>query len=134
MDKKRFTEAFKFRQSEILVIDDDPTIRELYQEMFREADLPADVVGTVREGLDALGAEPYRLVIVDLKMPGWDGLTAIKAVSQGRPGLPMLVITGVGDPELHRRVKAHESVVGLLSKPFNPNDVVTRVRELLSSP
>ncbi len=83
-------------RSRILVVDDEPSIRKVLQ-----AHLARDghAVETATDGAEAIGrleAEPFDLVITDLKMPGVGGLEVLAHVRQNQPGLPLIVITAHG--------------------------------------
>lgn len=115
----------------ILVVDDESGVRDLFRRLFREEGIEADVVGSGKEAIRLLEAETYVLAVVDLRMPEWDGVTTIKAIEQGCPGMPILVVTGVNDAELHQRVRGHRAVIDVVSKPFENKDLIERIRRVM---
>ncbi len=121
----------RIRPAKVLAVDDEPGVRDLLRRLLREEGIEADVVGSGREAVRLLETENYVLAVVDLRMPEWDGVTTIKAIEQGCPGIPILVVTGVNDPDLHQRVRSHKAVVDVMKKPFENRDLVERIRRVL---
>jgi CheY-like chemotaxis protein len=92
----------------ILLVDDEPELLELYREIL--AHLPSKPeIRTARSGAKALAlleAEPYRLLICDLKMPKMDGLQVLSIVRRKYPQLRTAVLTSVMDEEFRSRAYA----------------------------
>ncbi len=78
-----------------LVIDDEPTICWAFRQMLEGKGHRAVVAPTAEEGLAALSPE-VDLVILDVRLPGMDGLTALRRIRERRPDLPVIVITAHG--------------------------------------
>ncbi len=85
----------------ILILDDDPTFLELYKEWLSQ--LPSKPeVQTSTSGARAMAmleAEPFRVLICDLKMPKMDGLQVLSIVRRRFPELRTVVMTGMQDEE-----------------------------------
>jgi CheY-like chemotaxis protein len=77
----------------ILVIDDEEEIRELFYDLLTHTGHTVSLAKNGREGIEMVAKKPYDLVITDLMMPDWDGRTAIKAISAGRPGTKIIVVS-----------------------------------------
>src|SRR5204862_5233433 len=92
----------------ILILDDDPAVLDLYKEWLSQ--LPSKPeIHTANSGARAialLDAEPFRLLICDLKMPKMDGLQVLSIVRRRFPELRTVVITGVQDEEFRSRAYA----------------------------
>src|SRR6185437_703611 len=92
----------------ILILDDDPTFLELYKEWL--AQLPSKPeIHTSTSGARAMAmleAEPFRVLICDLKMPKMDGLQVLSIVRRRFPELRTVVMTGVQDEEFRSRAYA----------------------------
>ncbi|MCC6740942.1 MAG: sigma-54-dependent Fis family transcriptional regulator [Planctomycetia bacterium] len=78
-----------------LVIDDEPTICWAFRQMLEGRGHRALVAPTAEEGLAALTPE-VDLVVLDVRLPGMDGLTALRRIREKRPDLPVIVITAHG--------------------------------------
>ena len=116
-------------QAKILVIDDDPELRELLEAYLSQQGF--DVV-TVRDGLemDAIFAK-FRidLVILDLMLPGEDGLSIAKRLKQ-RQNLPIIIVSAQGE-DIDRIVGLEVGADDYVSKPFNPRELLARIRAVL---
>ena len=94
-------------------------------------DVRVDVAYSGEEGLSRLADEAYDLIIVDLSMPGFDGLELIRGVRYLNPDVPIILATGYGTAEA-RREAARLRVDQFLDKPFNVVDMLAMVRHLLA--
>jgi len=96
------------RPHRILLVDDEPDLLDMYQQILRQ--LPSQPeIHTASSGTRALAmleAEPYRLLICDLKMPKVDGLQILSVVRRKYPELRTVVLTGVMDEQFRSRVYA----------------------------
>jgi CheY-like chemotaxis protein len=119
----------------LLLADDSVTIQRVIELTF--ADEPVDVA-TVGDGAAAiarLDAEPPDVVLADIGMPGHSGYDVAMHVRR-TPALahiPVILLTGAFDPVDHARVRA-AGCAGVLVKPFDPQMLIVRVRQLLSTP
>jgi response regulator RpfG family c-di-GMP phosphodiesterase len=84
-------------RGQVLVVDDDPLIREVVQELFREAGYDCEVAPDGRQGFAAFRAWRPSLVVTDLRMPGLDGLGLLKAAREIDPEVAVVVLTGADD-------------------------------------
>lgn len=113
----------------ILVVDDDPHIRELVGHFLR---LEGFVVVEAVDGLDAmniLGEAKPDLIILDIMMPGMDGWELCRQLRE-QTELPLLMLTAKGEPS--QIVKGFElGTDDYLVKPFDPLVLVARVKALL---
>ena len=64
----------------------------------RAPEIAVDTAGSAEAGLERLGVADYEAVVSDIKMPGMDGLDFLAAVRERHPKLPILLVTGHGDP------------------------------------
>ena len=119
----------------VLVVEDEPNIRELVCLHLRHEGYVCDAVGEGQSALDRAVAEPYDLMVLDVMLPGIDGLSLCRAIRNGRLNhdVPILILTA-------RREEA-DKVVGLesgaddyLTKPFGVRELVARARALLRRP
>ena len=109
----------------ILVVDDESSIRDLLTKtLTMDAEYDVDSASDGRSALERFHFYPYDLLIVDLKMPGMDGLAVIREAKRLTPSLPVIIVTGYST-EAAAIEAANLGVAGYLTKPF-------RVREVLS--
>lgn len=115
-----------------LVVEDDSDIATLITHYLERDGWRCDVA---RDGLDALsklGAETYRLVVLDLQLPGRDGLsvlTQIRATPRLK-GLPVVIVTARGE-ETDRIVGLEIGADDYIVKPFSPKEFAARVKAIL---
>ncbi len=117
----------------ILVIDDDPQINNLLQEVLESEGHQVITTERATEGLQRLKTSPFDLVITDIIMPGKEGLETIRELRQQYPPTKILAISGgmmqsgVDVLEIAKRLGANK----VLSKPFDIQDLIQSVRMLL---
>ena len=101
----------------LLVVDDDPQIQRLLKGFFESHGLKVVLAGSGEEALKALGQKPLA-VMLDVNMPGMDGLLALKKLKAEQPKLPVIMATGVGE-EATVREALNAGAYDYVSKPFN---------------
>jgi signal transduction histidine kinase len=89
-------------RAHILIVDDDPALLEALPETLRLRmdDLEVDVSDSAQEALSRLADTEHDAFVVDIKMPGMDGLELLAEIKKIRPDTPTILITGHGDHEL----------------------------------
>ncbi len=120
----------------ILIADDDADWRELLQTSLapRFPDAQIDVVADGEEAIAAFERNPYSVVLVDLQMPGVDGmkLTAHLRSLDASDQTPIIVLTAAGGPGEWRRL-SQIGADGFLVKPVEPEDVAMLIRRTMKS-
>lgn len=113
----------------ILVVDDDPALRELLQGYLVEADLRVSAVDSGRRLFEVFDQEAIDLVVLDLRLPGEDGLQLARQLRERAP-VPVILLTG--------RAEEADRVMGLelgaddyVTKPFSPRELLARIRAVL---
>ena len=116
-------------QPRVLIVDDDAEIRHGLAEVFARAGFAAATAGDVPSMERALAANGADLIVLDLMMPGEDGLSACKRLSgKGRP--PIIMLSALGD-DADRIVGLEIGADDYLAKPCNPRELVARARAVL---
>jgi len=101
----------------ILVVDDDPAVLELLGKSLQLSDYDADMASDGPSALERLAGSDYDLLIVDLKMPGMDGLSVIREARRRSLDLPVIIVTGFST-EANAIEAINLGVSGYLTKPF----------------
>jgi DNA-binding response OmpR family regulator len=113
----------------IVALDDDPAVRELLTEYLSDNDLRVTAVASGSE-LDAtLARDPTDLLVLDLRLPGEDGLQIARRL-RDTSSLPILMLTGRSE-EADRVMGLELGADDYLTKPFSPRELLARVRALL---
>ena len=113
----------------LLVVDDDRRIRELLQKYLIEHGYHVTTASDAQEARKRMTRFDFDLLIVDIMMPGEDGLTLTKQL-RTKTDVPILVLTARGEPE--DRIAGFESGADdYLAKPFEPRELLLRVASIL---
>jgi two-component system response regulator AtoC len=117
--------------SRILVIDDEPVVRELTVEILRRNGYKPHGVPSARRALELLDEEAFDLVVSDVVMPEMTGVEFLYELRERRPDLPVVLMTG-GSKEPERTTRAVElGASGLLYKPFSHDELKAAVEAAL---
>ena len=113
----------------ILVVDDDPRLAALVAEYLGEAGFRVSVVPDGRTGLERLKRERYDAVVLDLMLPGVDGLEVCRRL-RATSDVPVLMLTARGQA-MDRVVGLEMGAYDYLPKPFEPRELLARLRAIL---
>lgn len=117
-------------QASILIIEDDADIAQLLQIHIEDLNYRTHIVTDGREGLtDALSGD-YALVILDLMLPGLDGLEVCKRIRTRNPLLPILMLTAKSE-EMDKVLGLELGADDYLTKPFSVRELIARMKALL---
>jgi DNA-binding response OmpR family regulator len=116
-------------QPHILVVDDDPQIRELLQEYLAQNELRVSVALSGAQMSQILADEVIDLVILDLRLAGEDGMTIARTL-RDQSAIPIVMLTGVRD-EADRVMGLELGADDYLTKPFSPRELLARIRTVL---
>ena len=114
----------------ILIVDDDPGLSSLLERFFTSKGFRARAVPNVEQMDRLLAREVFNLVVLDLMLPGEDGLSACKRLRASNNQIPIIMLTAKGD-ELSRIKGLELGADDYLAKPFNPDELVARVKAVL---
>ncbi len=113
----------------ILIVDDDEDIRKLLEEYLRKNGFDAQAVADGPAMREALVAKPASMVVLDLMLPGEDGLSLCRQL-RARSQVPVLMLTAKGDP-VDRIIGLETGADDYLAKPFDPRELLARIRSVL---
>jgi len=117
------------RNPRILVVDDDAGIRDLLGDYLAKQDMEARTARDGREMAELLpGFEPD-LLVMDMMMPGEDGLSLTRRVKSER-AIPVIMLSARGE-DIDRIVGLEVGADDYLAKPFNPRELLARIRAVL---
>ncbi|WEX10645.1 response regulator [Chelativorans sp. AA-79] len=115
----------------ILVVEDEPNIVESLRFILERARFEVDIVSNGAAALERLRHGPFSALVLDLMLPGMDGLDVLQAVRRDRAlaGLPVVVLTAKGQSNDRERAMAC-GASAYITKPFSNTEVVAQVRKL----
>jgi DNA-binding response OmpR family regulator len=116
-------------QPHILVVDDDPQIRELLAEYLAENALRVSVASSGKQMLTILANEAIDLVVLDLRLGGEDGMAIARSL-RDTSAIAVVMLTGVRE-EADRVMGLELGADDYLTKPFSPRELLARIRTVL---
>ncbi len=114
----------------LLVVDDDTRIRGLLNRFLRENGFRVTIAGTAAEARRKLDGLEFDLAILDVMMPGEDGVSLTRALRKENKEMPILMLTALSETE-SRVVGLEAGADDYLPKPFDPRELVLRVNNIL---
>jgi phosphate regulon transcriptional regulator PhoB len=116
--------------SDVLVVEDEPDIRRLIVHHLERDGFRCRTAATGPEALTAVSAAVPDLVVLDLMLPGMDGLEVCRRLRASIATLPIIMLTAKAD-EVDRVVGLELGADDYVAKPFSPKELVARVRAVL---
>jgi len=113
----------------ILVVDDDPNVADVVSRYLHREGFDVETVGDGRVAVERALADPPDLVVLDLMLPGLDGLEVCRRLRALAP-VPVIMLTARGD-ESDRVIGLELGADDYVAKPFSPKELVARVRAVL---
>lgn len=113
-----------------LVVDDDPTVREVVAGYLERAGLQVEQAADGDAALALAAARPPDVVVLDLMLPGVDGLEVFRRLRSQRGDLPIVMLTARGD-EADRVLGLEVGADDYVTKPFSARELVLRVQSIL---
>jgi len=113
----------------ILIVEDEAELAALVADYARAAGYTARVIGDGRAALAAIRDEPPALVVLDLMLPGMDGLALCRAL-RARSALPVIMVTARVE-EIDRLLGLEAGADDYLCKPFSPRELMARIKAIL---
>jgi two-component system, OmpR family, phosphate regulon response regulator OmpR len=117
-------------KTKILVVDDDARLRDLLNRYLTEQGFSVRAVADGNDMNRQLARERYDLMVLDLMLPGEDGLSICRRLRGGNENMPIIMLTAKGD-EVDRIVGLEVGADDYLPKPFNPRELVARIQAVL---
>ncbi len=115
----------------ILIVDDELVVRDSLARWFESEDFEVMTACSAPEALEQLARSRFDLALVDIKMPGVDGIELQQRLLQADPDLPVIIMTGYASVET--AVKALKAgAYDYITKPFDPDDLVHLVKNAVS--
>ena len=114
----------------ILVVDDDPLIRKQLDDLYNDRKYEVDTAGGADDALQLLEEREYTLAIVDLKIPGTDGISLTKQVRERWPNLDVIIITGYASIKGAVEAIKH-GASDYITKPFEREEILLATEKVL---
>jgi CheY-like chemotaxis protein len=118
---------------QVLIVDDDPLMHMLYRRPLENAGYEITAARTADEALEKVASSAPQLIIMDIIMPGMDGLTAVRSFKKSAAkDIPILVVTGnVAALEAVKKETAMVGAAAFMAKPFSPDQLAKEVGRIV---
>jgi DNA-binding response OmpR family regulator len=113
----------------VLAVDDDPSVRQLIADYLVDNDIAVTTAASGKEIEEVMARQTIDLVILDLKLPGEDGMQIARSL-RAESDIPIIILTGRKD-EADRVMGLELGADDYLTKPFSPRELLARIRALL---
>ncbi|MBL8346354.1 MAG: response regulator [Rubrivivax sp.] len=114
----------------VVALDDDPAVRSLLADYLGDNDLRISTLASGAELLSLLARDTVDLVLLDVRLPGEDGLAIARRLREASPTMPILMLTGRAE-EADRVMALEGGADDYLTKPFSTRELLARIRALL---
>jgi DNA-binding response OmpR family regulator len=114
----------------VLVVDDDPTVSDVVRRYLEHAGLHVTLAADGPSALRAFAADRPDLVVLDLMLPGIDGIEVCRQLRSRPDDVPVVMLTALGD-EADRVLGLQLGADDYVTKPFSPRELVLRVQSVL---
>ncbi len=131
-----FSPLFKTRknmnqkQTRVVVVDDDPKLRELLRRYLSEQGLDVSLAADGQALNKLLLRDQFSLIILDLMLPGEDGLSILRRLRGASDATPVILLTAKGE-DIDRIIGLEMGADDYLAKPFNPRELLARITAVL---
>ncbi len=119
------------QKANLLVVDDELIVRDSLDKWFREEGYDVTVAESAQDALTKMGAKRFDLALVDIKMPGIDGVELQRRMHEIDPGMLVIIMTGYASVET-AIAALKNGAYDYVSKPFDPDDIAHSVHNALS--
>lgn len=118
----------------ILLIEDDDLIRELYKSELKNAGLEVSDFPNGSSGLAALKQQRYDLVLLDIMLPGTNGLEILRQIKQDESlkSIPVVLLTNLGQDTIIQEGFKLGADAYIIKLAYNPEQIVTEVKNILA--
>lgn len=121
-------ETAKGRALIVLVIDDQEGVRSFLRKFFSGMRLEVSVAENGFQAIESVKKKRFDLYLIDVRMPGLNGLETLRGIRRIDPSAPAVIMTGYADQDILEGIRA-EGVVDILAKPFD----LRRLREVVKT-
>ncbi len=110
----------------VLIVDDETGLRDTMYKRLKKRGLDVSTAGSGEEALDILTADSFDVIVLDIKMPGIDGIETLKRIKAVRPDYEVIILSGHASLDLARRIVELGGFDYLL-KPFDFEDLLIKI-------
>lgn len=120
--KERVQPVLQVVENSVLVIDDEMAVNNNIRKILAKKDYQVDQAATKEEALSKIKAKGYELVLLDLRIPGVQGLELLSAIRKTQPAARVIIVTGYASIDTAKEA-ARMGAIDYLPKPFTPGEI-----------
>lgn len=117
-------------ERKILITDDRAGIRSLLKEVLQESGYEVLTAAGGQEGIKIVQENTIDIVLLDMKMPGMDGLETLRLIKKAQPNVKVIIMTAYEDMEIIKEVQKRGASC-YISKPFDIEELLSTIKRLL---
>lgn len=120
--------------TKILIVDDDPLIPRLYQRHLEKAGFELLSASDGEQALNLILSERPEVIVMDIMMPGMDGLSALRELKRkhATKSIPVIIVTSQSEYRICQQESQGSGAAVFLTKPFGPAKLIAEIQRLLS--
>lgn len=116
-----------------MVVDDEEDIRDVFSDVLVQSGLyEVESAWNGYEAVQKAALGNFELILMDIAMPGMDGINTIKTLEITSPGIPILILSGYATDEMIEEALKHGAVMALC-KPVDPKTLIETVGDILKN-
>ena len=115
-----------------LVVDDEPSIRYFLSVGLEDLGFECETAAGGEAALESLSRKEYDLMMLDIRMPGIDGMEVLRRVRRDNKKLPIVILSAVADPEVAAQALTTLGASAFLSKPCTLGDLGQTIESVVS--
>jgi CheY-like chemotaxis protein len=132
-DKKNACKDFNTKDYNILLVEDNQTVRDVTENMLKRMGYNVEVNVDGLEAFQRLKKDPdaFDLVLSDHNMPRMTGLELVENIALEAPDLVFVFLSGYSEEEMHKKINHHTSIKAVLKKPVNKDDLAEKIKQVI---
>lgn len=130
-DGRGVTRGMETMSAHLLVVEDDPEMRDLLRKVLEKEGYQVSVAADGRNATTALSRIPFDLVVTDMLMPDNGGLELLQVIRESQPTLPVIIITAFGDWGSYSRA-LELGAAAFISKPLKMAELIGAIHTALA--
>jgi two-component system response regulator (stage 0 sporulation protein F) len=119
-------------QGKLLVVDDEPEVRHVLQEFLTDRGYEVIAAPNGPDALAVVKSQKVDLVLLDVALPGMDGVEILRRIAELQPGLPVIMVTANADPGITSKLLGM-GAVDYIQKPFDLDYLDRAVRAQMAA-
>jgi DNA-binding NtrC family response regulator len=114
----------------ILIVDDERIVLDSCKRVLEADGYSVTLATSADKALESMSAEAFSLILMDIKMPGRDGMSLMREAKEKWPDVPVIIMSGYATNETVTQVSKTDAA-SFIAKPFTPDELAEAIRKVL---